>query len=244
MKFLNLKNNIKNNSGFTMIESLVAIFIILLAITGPMVFAQNGLRTAFLSRDQITAFFLAQDVIESIKNYRNGQAKNIVDGTLDSQYWLGNNTIQSGQNGAGAFTDCFDTSSNPTSDIKGCTIITRDGPASSAGNVVYKCSSPSSSDSSLGCLDDSNSEIYKPLNYWDGQITGCSNSGLGVIFSGGKDSCTRSTIFAREISMKYIDSNEVEITVKVRWKSHEGIGIREIKVKENVFNFAGALLNN
>jgi prepilin-type N-terminal cleavage/methylation domain-containing protein len=89
MKFLNMQKNknLKKNSGFTMIESLVAIFIILLAITGPMVFAQNGLRTAFLSRDQITAFFLAQDVIESIKNYRNGEAKKIVDGTLDGSYW-------------------------------------------------------------------------------------------------------------------------------------------------------------
>jgi hypothetical protein len=196
-----------------------------------------------LSRDQITAFFLAQDVIESIKNYRNGEAKKIVDGTLDGSYWLGDNTKLSTENGAGAFTDCFDTSANPTSDIKGCTIITRDGPPSSAGNVVNKCSS---SDSALGCLDDSNPEIYKPLNYFDDTLDTCtSQSGIGVIFSGTQaDSCNRPTIFAREIQMKSINSNEVEITVKVRWKSHEGVGIREIEVKENIFNFAGALLNN
>lgn len=61
----------KKDRGFTILETLVAIFILVLSITGPMVFAQTGLRTAFLARDQITAFFLAQDVIETIKNLRD-----------------------------------------------------------------------------------------------------------------------------------------------------------------------------
>lgn len=52
-------------------ETLVAISLLLLAITGPMVFAQNGLRAAFQSRDQVTAFYLAQDAIEFIKNRRD-----------------------------------------------------------------------------------------------------------------------------------------------------------------------------
>lgn len=57
--------------GFTLLETMVAIFILTISITGPMVFAQSGLRTAFLARDQITAFFLAQDAIETIKNIRD-----------------------------------------------------------------------------------------------------------------------------------------------------------------------------
>lgn len=64
----------KTNRGFTVLETLVAVFILVLAITGPMVFAQSGLRTAFLARDQITAFFLAQDAIETIKNIRDDNA--------------------------------------------------------------------------------------------------------------------------------------------------------------------------
>jgi Tfp pilus assembly protein PilV len=236
MKFLILQKNknLKNNGGFTIIESLVAIFIILLAITGPMVFTQNGLRTAFLSRDQITAFFLSQDAIETIKNYRNGEAIGIINNTNpDPLSWMGT-----------FFNNCFD---NPTTgDIKGCSIITRSGVGTSPGvnAVVQKCDSYNSA---FGCLDDSNPERYKPLEYWDGQISGCPTGGIGVIFSNSKDDCTRSTIFAREISMKYVGqtgterTDEVEITVKVRWKSHEGIGIREIVVKENIFNLAKAL---
>jgi len=73
--------NTKKNRGFTVLETLVAIFILVLAITGPMVFAQTGLRSAFLARDQITAFFLAQDAIETIKNVRDNNA-------LKNRDWL------------------------------------------------------------------------------------------------------------------------------------------------------------
>lgn len=52
-------------------ETLVAIFILLISVTGPMAFSQNGLRAAFQSRDQITAFYLAQDAIEYVKNVRD-----------------------------------------------------------------------------------------------------------------------------------------------------------------------------
>lgn len=77
------KKIIKENKsrGFTILETLVAVFILVLAITGPMVFAQSGLRTAFLARDQITAFYLAQDAIESIKNLRD-------DNVLKGADWL------------------------------------------------------------------------------------------------------------------------------------------------------------
>lgn len=73
----------KNDRGFTILETLVAIFILVLSVTGPMVFAQSGLRTAFLARDQITAFFLAQDAIETIKNMRDNNALNGANNWLD-----------------------------------------------------------------------------------------------------------------------------------------------------------------
>lgn len=70
-KIIKTKNK---QRGFTLLETLVAIFILVLSVTGPMTFAQSSLRTAFLSRDQITAFFLAQDAIETIKNMRDDNA--------------------------------------------------------------------------------------------------------------------------------------------------------------------------
>ena len=70
------KRNPKHNtqSGFTLIETLVAIFILLISITGPMSFAQSGLRASFVARDQVVAFYLAQDAIETIKNIRDNSS--------------------------------------------------------------------------------------------------------------------------------------------------------------------------
>lgn len=83
----------KNDSrGFTLIETLVAIFIMAVVVTGPVSFAQSGLRAAFLARDQVTAFYLAQDAIETIKNERDN---NILEGG-DRDWLVGFNSCVSG----------------------------------------------------------------------------------------------------------------------------------------------------
>lgn len=64
-------NKIKNKEGFTIIETLVAITILMIAIAGPMTIAQKGLRASVQARDQITATYLAQDVMEYMKNLRD-----------------------------------------------------------------------------------------------------------------------------------------------------------------------------
>jgi type II secretory pathway pseudopilin PulG len=61
----------KQNKGFTLVEALVAISILMVAIVTPMTIAQNGLSSAMYSKDQMTASFLAQDAIEYIKNKRD-----------------------------------------------------------------------------------------------------------------------------------------------------------------------------
>ncbi len=65
------RNKIQKNSGFTIIETLVAIFILLLSITGPLAVAQSGLKAAFIARDQTIAFYLSQDAMEFVKNIRD-----------------------------------------------------------------------------------------------------------------------------------------------------------------------------
>jgi type II secretory pathway pseudopilin PulG len=63
-------------SGFTLVEALVAISILMVAVTSPMMIAQKSLSTAILTKDQMTASFLAQDAIESVKNIRDEIAIN------------------------------------------------------------------------------------------------------------------------------------------------------------------------
>lgn len=57
--------------GFTLIEALVAVSILMVAVVSPMSIAQRGLSSAIYSKDQMTASFLAQDAIEYVKNYRD-----------------------------------------------------------------------------------------------------------------------------------------------------------------------------
>ncbi len=81
-----IKQNSKND-GFTLVEALVAISILMIAIASPMTLAQKGLSTATLSKDQMIALFLAQDGLEAVKNIRDQIAlRGKVNGVTD---WLG-----------------------------------------------------------------------------------------------------------------------------------------------------------
>lgn len=57
--------------GFTLIETLVAIFILTLAITATMTAAQAGLQSSLYARDQITAYYLAEEAMEYVRNIRD-----------------------------------------------------------------------------------------------------------------------------------------------------------------------------
>lgn len=87
-------NNFNNKKiyrqkGFTIIETLVAIFVLLISTTGPLTFAQSGLRSSFLARDQITAFYLAQSSVEILKNIRDTTSLyNRTRSSSDKVHWL------------------------------------------------------------------------------------------------------------------------------------------------------------
>lgn len=71
-----MKNFLKqNNKGFTIVETLVAIAILMIAIAGPLTIAQKGLMASVYARDQSVATFLAQDAMEFIKNYRDNNIR-------------------------------------------------------------------------------------------------------------------------------------------------------------------------
>ncbi|MFA5934476.1 MAG: prepilin-type N-terminal cleavage/methylation domain-containing protein [Candidatus Paceibacterota bacterium] len=77
-KIFSKNNNRKERllTGFTLIEALVAISLLMIAISSPMMLAQKGLSSSILSRDQMVATFLVQDGIEAIKNVRDYTAIN------------------------------------------------------------------------------------------------------------------------------------------------------------------------
>src|SRR6185437_13507555 len=79
------------NKGFTLIETLVAVLLLSIAIVGPMTIAQKGLQTALISKDQATAFNLAQDAIEFVRFARDTNCLVAGPGGCPAGNWLHGN---------------------------------------------------------------------------------------------------------------------------------------------------------
>lgn len=64
--------------GFTLVETLVAIAVLLLAISGPLTIASRSFFAARFSKDNLTAVYLAGEGVELVRAHR---AKNILEGS-------------------------------------------------------------------------------------------------------------------------------------------------------------------
>lgn len=66
--------NRKNKKGFTLIETLVAISILLIAVVGPLTISASSLQSSLNVRNQITASYLAEEGIEYVRNIRDTES--------------------------------------------------------------------------------------------------------------------------------------------------------------------------
>lgn len=88
-----MKNNItksviliKNSfRGFSVVETMVAIAILAVAVVAPLSLAQRSLHSSIYARDQVTAFYLAQEAVEYIRYIRD---TNNLFGRSQSANWL------------------------------------------------------------------------------------------------------------------------------------------------------------
>lgn len=67
--------------GFTLIETLIAVMILAVTISGPLSIAARSLNNSLVAKEQIVAFFLAQDGVEYVRYVRDTN-------TLKSGDWI------------------------------------------------------------------------------------------------------------------------------------------------------------
>ena len=65
--------NRQPSTGFTLIETLVAVTLLTVAIIAPISLTAQSLQSAYYARDQITAFYLSQEAIEALRALRDSQ---------------------------------------------------------------------------------------------------------------------------------------------------------------------------
>ena len=64
-------NRHTSQSGFSLVETLVSITILLIVITGPLAISSSAAKSSSFSSEQVTAFFLAQEGAELVEKARN-----------------------------------------------------------------------------------------------------------------------------------------------------------------------------
>jgi type II secretory pathway pseudopilin PulG len=81
------KTSIKKN-GFTVVEALVSIAILLLSITGAFTVAQSSLQSSIYAKSRVTAYYLAQEGVEFMRNYRDNNGLNALKNRTEEISWL------------------------------------------------------------------------------------------------------------------------------------------------------------
>lgn len=76
----------KKEKGFTLIEMLVSVSVLMIAMLGPLTIASRGISTSIFARDQITAYYLAQEGIEFVRYVRDNNRIETINGNPTS--WL------------------------------------------------------------------------------------------------------------------------------------------------------------
>ncbi len=182
--FSTKQKKIRGN-GFTVLEAIVAIMILSLAVSGAFSSVRQSLSQSILAKDEVKAFYLAQEGVEVVRNMRdNNQIKKLVNESTIN--WL-----------AGI--------SENNSDPCYYGQICRVDPTSTTDRFV-RCS-----------------------------IAGCPNLNLDTstqIMSYGAGNPTN---FNRQISLEYINNDQVAVVVRVAWT--KGIINREFRAKTLLFNW-------
>lgn len=97
--------NVKNNKGFTLIETMFAVLILTSAIASMMSVVANSLFTARYARDETTVNYLLQEVVDFIRNDRDTTV--FLDGSTGNTSTIWNNFYLKYSNCTNESTGCY-----------------------------------------------------------------------------------------------------------------------------------------
>ena len=206
-----VKGQLSNvSAGFTLVEALVAISILLIAVVEPLSLVANSVQNANFAKDQITSFYLAQEGIEFIRNKRDSNYLNDPGGD-----WLSGLDTCKHDPGPDGVIDFIP----PRDDTdKFCTFDVTDSPA----NLIP-------------CVDgpDEGSVISndcQPFQLITDEVSGLKRYGF--------DATSPVTSFVRAVTIYEVTPNrEAVIFLTVYWKT--GTSVRSFQIRERIFNWVG-----
>lgn len=201
-----------SQSGFSLIETLVAITILLLVITGPIAISSQSARSASFSSEQVTAFLLAQEGVELIQKARDDLlVRSFATGASGTELtpWAMFTSLTQSR-----YASCFERAGTPnTSERCGLSIATHNGAAVSDITVT-------------NCSTLTNCTLYRTSNSQRSRFT---HSASGA----------EQTKFIRYIVLESVNPNEVKVTSTVLWRQGSIQEDQSVVVESRLFNIYG-----
>ncbi|MFO0718472.1 MAG: type II secretion system protein [Candidatus Paceibacterota bacterium] len=122
--------------GFTVIEALVAISILLLSITGTFAVAQSSLQSTNYAKNKITAYYLAQEGIEQIRHLRDNNGLEMLKNRSEDVSWL-NGFAKDQNDPCYGDQECFVDSTGELSDPEGNPLYGKPLPCPAEGCPLF-----------------------------------------------------------------------------------------------------------
>lgn len=119
---MNLNKLKKNkNDGFTIVEAVIAVFILSISISAMLGLTVSSYSSAKYANNEITANYLMQETVDSIRNSRDTMVfqQNVPWITFLDEYGKAGSTNCFSSNGCNIATESFD-SSNPSQSVLSC----------------------------------------------------------------------------------------------------------------------------
>lgn len=205
------RNRELTDGGFTILETLVAISILVLALTAPLAIVAQALRSSYYARDQVTAYYLAQEAIEFLRNKRD------------------NAGLQASAN-ADTWTDLFDAEGSPIINTAGASNLKAYLVRGSSGYYLKACGTTCpevSYDASA-----STGVLYGADNAGESSIFTREiiiSEPVRATLSDGTEKESDSTNPPK--------LRELVVTVRVRWKVQDGSQSDGITIREHLTNW-------